>query len=149
MRAMWVFWEQEEKAGRMKRRWETVFYNIDWRELIMEEAEKLCRQVYANYPSAWGEVNLALNQFLTPVGLLNRRVKEEDDPLQYWYSVRSDHTPAGRPALKLAELAVRLLTSAASEAACERRLGHMKLIVGDRRRRLDKNTLFYLAVLSC
>jgi hypothetical protein len=148
LRIMWYFWEGEKNERGQGGRWRRLFYATDWRGLIMEEAERMCRRVYANYPGAWEEVRPQLQRWLTPLGLQNHPVLASDEALAYWYGVRGDHTPLGRFTNKFADLAVRLLTATASEAACERCLGHLKLIIGDRRRRLDKNTAFYLAVLS-
>jgi hypothetical protein len=144
---MWNLWSEEERVTGVTGRWKKLFQSIDWMGLVMSEAKRMCGIVYADYPEAWKEVRVELQRFLSN-GFANHPMYEDDNAYDYWRMVQHDPAPDNRVPHRLAEIAVRLLSSTASEAACERSFGYMKLLIGDRRRRLGTETVFYLMVLA-
>jgi hypothetical protein len=90
----------------------------------------------------------ALNSFYANCGFLSSTFYSSLRPKEYWKGVGVGES-GRQPELRLlSDFALRLLTAAASEAACERSFGYLKLLIGDRRRRMSEKTIFYLMIVS-
>jgi hypothetical protein len=162
--------EEEDGGGRESEAAEThVDYSKEvdwlvgnWEERIMTGIRYLAKVCYPHVPSAEAVV---VSSFLTyrsqdsitstPLRIdadnnsnsCNSNSKNKSSSFSFWESIltlaanNTNH-------LLLANIAKTVFCTCASEAPCERIFSRLKLLIGDRRRKLIATTAFYLLLLT-
>jgi hypothetical protein len=129
-----------------------------WEEKILAGIRYLARVCYPHVPGAeetvvtsfmahMGREGITTTPFRIDAGVNSNSDPRKSSSLSFWESLIS--LPGSNSKnLLLAQLAKAVFCIPASEAPCERIFSRLKLLIGDRRRRLNATTAFYLLLLS-
>jgi hypothetical protein len=149
---VYVYVQREGKLVKVKKRNPIRLVDIqkelksNWWKEVKESVERMAGKCYLlneNSPEISARVGESFLQFLS-TGF--NGIPKYSSPLTFWTNVR--HDKSLQQHRDLAELALCLVGTMASEAPCERVFSKMKMMIGDHRFNLSPKTIFHMFVIA-